>query len=191
MLGSGIGSRGAFSSSERAGRAGLTAMGEERSSRRKPVMSRAAFLQRGGIVRGIASVVLFLLMAAGLASIPATRLITSCSDNPSVNAVICTATEDQDSLYGAGDGSGGAVVAWQASHNLTKGIYTEEVVPSCVVNHPPAQPSNASPADGEEGVILTPTLKCSAFSDPDAGDTHYASQWRITPLPAITETRSS
>src|SRR5512136_305439 len=104
MLGSVVGSRGAFSSSERAGWAGLTAVGEERLLRRKPVMSRAAFLQRGGIVRGIVSVVLFLLIATGLASIPAARLVTSCSNDPSMNAVIRTAAEDQDPLYAASDG---------------------------------------------------------------------------------------
>ncbi len=48
------------------------------------------------------------------------------------------------------------------------------------VNHPPVQPANTSPADGETGVSLTPTLQSSAFADPDAGDTHAATQWQIT-----------
>jgi hypothetical protein len=46
-------------------------------------------------------------------------------------------------------------------------------------NQPPNQPSNVSPSNGATGVILTPTLQSSAFSDPDAGDTHAASQWQI------------
>jgi VCBS repeat-containing protein len=47
-------------------------------------------------------------------------------------------------------------------------------------NQMPVTPSNASPASGATGVSVTPTLKGSAFSDPDAGDTHAASQWQIT-----------
>jgi PKD repeat protein len=47
-------------------------------------------------------------------------------------------------------------------------------------NNPPNQPSNTSPADGATDVSLTPILESSAFSDPDAGDTHAASQWQIT-----------
>ena len=45
---------------------------------------------------------------------------------------------------------------------------------------PPAQPSNASPAEGDSKVSLTPTLECSAFSDPDATAMHSASQWQVT-----------
>jgi hypothetical protein len=47
------------------------------------------------------------------------------------------------------------------------------------VNAVPYQPSNISPADGTTSVSLTPTLQSSAFSDPDVGDTHAASQWQI------------
>jgi len=48
-----------------------------------------------------------------------------------------------------------------------------------LLNQPPDQPSNVSPADEATGVSLTPPLESSAFSDPDEGDTHAASQWRI------------
>ena len=48
------------------------------------------------------------------------------------------------------------------------------------MNRPPNQPVNTSPANGATGVSLTPTLASSGFSDPDAGDTHAASQWQIT-----------
>jgi len=47
-------------------------------------------------------------------------------------------------------------------------------------NQPPNQPGNVSPADEAAGISLTPTLQSSGFSDPDAGDTHGASQWQIT-----------
>jgi len=46
-------------------------------------------------------------------------------------------------------------------------------------NNPPSQPSNVSPSNGASGISLTPTLQSSAFSDPDTGDTHAASQWQI------------
>jgi hypothetical protein len=44
---------------------------------------------------------------------------------------------------------------------------------------PPNQPNNISPANGTTGISPTPTLQSSAFSDPDIGDTHAASQWQI------------
>jgi len=47
-------------------------------------------------------------------------------------------------------------------------------------NQPPDQPSNVAPSDGATDVGLTPTLESSAFSDPDAGDTHGASQWQVS-----------
>jgi internalin A len=55
-------------------------------------------------------------------------------------------------------------------------IFTTATLP----NEPPNRPSNVSPADGASDVGLIPTLISSAFSDPDAGDTHAASQWQIT-----------
>ena len=93
---------------------------------------------------------------------------------------ICIAPEDQGSLSGAVDGSGGAVVAWQDSRNGTEDIYAQRVHASGLLCRPPNQPCNLSPADGEEGVSLTPTLKCSAFSPGEPGDSHAASQWRMT-----------
>ncbi|MGA8848455.1 MAG: CFI-box-CTERM domain-containing protein [Dehalococcoidia bacterium] len=48
-----------------------------------------------------------------------------------------------------------------------------------LTDSPPNQPSNISPANGAGGISLTPTLQSSAFSDPDVGDTHAASQWQI------------
>ena len=45
-------------------------------------------------------------------------------------------------------------------------------------NNPPDTPGNLSPTDGAS-VSLTPKLESSAFSDPDSGDTHAASQWQV------------
>jgi len=47
------------------------------------------------------------------------------------------------------------------------------------VSNPPNQPTNILPANDATSVSLTPTLQSSAFSDPDAGDTHAASQWQV------------
>jgi PKD repeat protein len=58
------------------------------------------------------------------------------------------------------------------------GYITVTVAPPA--NQPPDRPSNVSPADEATGVSLTPTLESSAFSDPDEGDTHAASQWQVT-----------
>ncbi len=52
--------------------------------------------------------------------------------------------------------------------------------PATSANQLPGRPSNVSPANAATGVGLTPTLQASAFSDPDAGDTHAASQWQIS-----------
>jgi len=47
-------------------------------------------------------------------------------------------------------------------------------------NNPPNTPANSTPTNGATGVSTTPTLTASAFSDPDAGNTHQASQWQIS-----------
>ena len=59
-------------------------------------------------------------------------------------------------------------------------IYSQGVQACSTQCQPPNQPSNLSPSDGEQGVILTPLLRCSAFSPVEPGDTHAASQWRMT-----------
>ncbi|MBN1190955.1 MAG: VCBS repeat-containing protein [Dehalococcoidales bacterium] len=51
------------------------------------------------------------------------------------------------------------------------------------INLAPAQPSNLSPEDGAEDLILKPTLEASVFSDPNTGDFHSASQWQVTTIP--------
>jgi hypothetical protein len=47
------------------------------------------------------------------------------------------------------------------------------------VVEPPVTPSNISPSNGATDQSLTPTLQGSAFSDPDTGDSHAASQWLV------------
>jgi hypothetical protein len=44
-------------------------------------------------------------------------------------------------------------------------------------NDAPNAPTNSSPANNATNTAINPTLSSSAFSDPDAGDTHAASQW--------------
>ncbi|MEN6626594.1 MAG: prenyltransferase/squalene oxidase repeat-containing protein [Candidatus Sumerlaeia bacterium] len=46
-------------------------------------------------------------------------------------------------------------------------------------NMPPAQPAALEPVDGAQNLSLMPTLKASAFSDPNSGDTHAASHWQV------------
>jgi len=46
-------------------------------------------------------------------------------------------------------------------------------------NQNPATPVNVAPANGALNQSLTLTLRSSVFSDPDAGDTHAASQWIV------------
>ncbi len=46
-------------------------------------------------------------------------------------------------------------------------------------DHPPNAPANLSPASGTTNQPLIVALQSSAFSDPDAGDTHAASEWII------------
>jgi len=47
-------------------------------------------------------------------------------------------------------------------------------------NQTPTRPSNLSPLNGSVGAKVTPTLKSSAFSDPDTCDACGASQWQVT-----------
>lgn len=44
---------------------------------------------------------------------------------------------------------------------------------------PPLRPVNLLPAPGAPGVSLAPRLTLSDFSDPDAGDSHVATQWQV------------
>ncbi|MFC1999814.1 hypothetical protein ACFLXE_03535 [Chloroflexota bacterium] len=73
------------------------------------------------------------------------------------------------------------------SNNLLSANSLDNLIPqlegrgvAVLYNHRPTQPTNISPSNGATGVSLTPTLESTPFSDPDAGDTHAASQWQVT-----------
>jgi Leucine-rich repeat (LRR) protein len=51
------------------------------------------------------------------------------------------------------------------------------------VSQSPRQPTNVSPRGRATGISLTPTLTSSTFSDPDASNSHAASQWQVTTTP--------
>lgn len=50
-------------------------------------------------------------------------------------------------------------------------------------NPPPHQPVLLLPTDGETVESSTPELQTEAFSDPDEGDIHFATQWQISERP--------
>ena len=61
------------------------------------------------------------------------------------------------------------------------GLYVEKAFTVTItdVAEKPSTPSNVSPPNGALNQPLTLTLQASAFSDPDAGSTHSASQWIV------------
>jgi len=73
----------------------------------------------------------------------------------------------------------GSPVTPAESYTFHNVIATHSISATFLVGEAPNQPSNVSPPDRANVVSLSPTLQSSAFSDPDAGDTHAASQWQI------------
>ena len=70
---------------------------------------------------------------------------------------------------------------WRVRHEDEHGDWSEYSAETSFTTHGvPSQPSNASPADGAAHVSLTPILQSSAFSEPDGGASHAASQWQVT-----------
>jgi len=53
---------------------------------------------------------------------------------------------------------------------------------------PPNTPSLASPANAATDQLLTPTLQTGGFSDPDAGNTHFKTQWQVSTAADFTTT---
>lgn len=83
---------------------------------------------------------------------------------------------DATAIYVSGDTQG----ALPGQSNLgLQDAFVAKMVVGAFPNNPPAQPTNVSPSNGVTGVSLTPALQSSAFSDPDVGDAHAASQWQI------------
>lgn len=79
-------------------------------------------------------------------------------------------------------GSGAGTVAKNGICNMCHNdqtIYSR----SPVSGGRPSGPSNVAPADGATSVETTPLLVSSAYSDPEAGHVHQASQWQITANP--------
>ena len=59
--------------------------------------------------------------------------------------------------------------------------HASQIQTTIAANTLPTKPANVSPANGTSNIAsLTPTLTATAFSDADSGDTHYASQWRVS-----------
>jgi PKD repeat protein len=79
--------------------------------------------------------------------------------------------------------SAGTTYYWHVRYQDSYGrwsAYSTETSFTTVAAGAPNQPSNISPFNVATNISLTPTLESSAFSDPDAGDAHAASQWQIS-----------
>ncbi len=103
-----------------------------------------------------------------------------CSGEPSPGAAGATQTFtikdlSPDTTYYFAVMTADEVSNWSGLSNIAS-RKTEAIPPD---DQPPAQPAGVSPVDGATGVSLTPIMEASAFSDPDSGDTHAASQWQI------------
>jgi hypothetical protein len=70
---------------------------------------------------------------------------------------------------------------WRVRYQDNHGTWSEfSSGTSFTTNSMPEQPANSQPSDGESKAGRTPTLQGSPFADADAGETHMASQWRVT-----------
>jgi heme exporter protein D len=109
--------------------------------------------------------------------------VTSSSDNYD-NPVFDSGTTNSSLIQIAlpsGTTDYGTTYYWHVRHQDNHGAWSPwSAETSFTVGHSPDQPSNIVPPTATTGVSLTPMLQSSAFSDPDAGDTHAASQWQMT-----------
>ncbi|NLF39606.1 cadherin-like domain-containing protein [bacterium] len=81
-------------------------------------------------------------------------------------------------LHDAGYSSGSAVFRCTPSDGGTMlDVAAYEIDDDNLAPHTPA---NLTPADGAASQPLTPVLQASAFSDPNPGDIHAASQWQTS-----------
>lgn len=75
----------------------------------------------------------------------------------------------------------GTTYYWRVRYQDNHGTWSEfSWETSFSTNIAPATPSGVQPANGASKTGVTPTLQGPAFVDADAGETHRASQWRIT-----------
>jgi len=83
----------------------------------------------------------------------------------------------------------GSKYYWRVRYQDDTGLWSDwsdETSLTTITNSPPNQPSNVEPVDLAKDVSVTPTLKSSDFSDPNASayvslnDTHAASRWQVT-----------
>lgn len=74
-----------------------------------------------------------------------------------------------------------AVFMWQVRYKGSSGLWSfwSHRTSFSTVNSYIKKPTNSSPEDGEEDVIVNPTLTSSTFTCINYADTHLYSQWRI------------
>ena len=89
----------------------------------------------------------------------------------STNVVVVTNTGNYDFKF---------TVAGSSNYNLAFDyIKLTPAAAQAPANTAPAVPVNVSPANGAANQSPTLALQASGFSDPDAGDTHAASEWLV------------
>ena len=87
------------------------------------------------------------------------------------NVVVVTNTGNYDFKF---------IVAGSSNYNLAFDyIKLTPAAAQAPANSAPAVPVNVSPANGAANQSPTLALQASGFSDPDAGDTHAASEWLV------------
>lgn len=90
-----------------------------------------------------------------------------------------TSTTNLNAGYHMDEGTG-SNVADTSTNSRTGTIETSTWAAGKVSgNTVPNAPTISSPSNGATSVSRNPTLSASAFSDPDAGNTHAGSQWEI------------
>jgi hypothetical protein len=110
--------------------------------------------------------------------------ITATADDYA-SAVFDTTTTDNASLIQidlpGGKLSDNTTYFWHVRHQDSQEAWSDwsPQTSFTTLNHQPGRPSGVAPSDNTT-VSLNPTLQSSPFSDPDANDTHAASQWRIS-----------